>query len=129
MNGSCDSARAIESLLNLGLVSRDAHGCFRPRSITIRKDPRFASVHWANHMRAKSRLGTKAIERFPKDERDISEVYVPLSRENFEKVREDIAWLRRKILKLSEEDRNATRVYQCNVLVFPLTRSPSEEVK
>ena len=79
-----EARKAVAVLTRLGLIERTAIGRFRPSAPIIRKDPQFKGLHWANLMRAKIGLSLEAIERFPAHQRDISEVYAPLSSDGFE---------------------------------------------
>lgn len=117
-----EAKKAIQILLTLNMITCTSKGLYKPIDPVIRKNPNFKTVHWANLMRIKGKLGIEAIERFQKEERDISEVYVPLSQKSFDQVKEDIKILRKKILSLSEKDKNRNTVYQCNIQLFPLTK-------
>ena len=123
------AAEAITVLRFLGFIHRDKHGRVRPTEETVRKDSRFATFHWAKLMRAKIDLAREAIERYPRDERDISEVYAPLSDEGYAEMRNEIAKLRRKMLALSQRDKNRNRVWQCNVNFFPLSETIEENMR
>ncbi len=124
-----EAKKAVKILQSLQLIKINSKGYYKPNDPVILKDPNFKTVHWANLMKAKSNLGTEAIEQFDKNERDISEVYVPLSHGGFEEIREEIKTLRKKILALSEKDKNRNTVYQCNIQLFPLTKRTSENEK
>ncbi len=122
---STEAQHAIDVLHKLGFIQKDAHGTYRPSCATVRKDPTFKSAHWGNLMRAKMHLGIDALERFDKTERDISEVFLPLSRSGFEQAREELKELRKKLLAISEEDTGMHAIYQCNLQLFPMSRSVS----
>lgn len=118
-----EAEEAIRVLKLLGFVYKDAQGRLRPNDETILKDPNFATLHWANLMRAKMDLAREAIERYPRNERDISEVYAPLSEGSLQEIKEDIARLRKRILALSKKDMGRDRVWQCNIQLFPISAS------
>lgn len=123
-----EAKRAIEVLKNLELIALDERGFFKPIDTVIRKDSGFKTVHWAKQLRAKFQLGVGAIDSFVKEERDLSEVYIPLSEAGFEEARKEIAILRKKLLAISERDKNLCRVYQCNFQVFPLSSHIQEDL-
>jgi len=122
-----EAKEAIQILIQLNLITKDLAGNWRPKDTIVENNPQFSIVHWANQMESKGKLGIEAISRFSKDERDISEVFIPLSKENFEIAREEIAKLRSKLLALSESDKHSDRIYQCNVQFFPLSTTISVE--
>ncbi len=122
-----EAKMAIQLLEEMGLIKRNSAGNYKPTSTTVRNESKFDIVHWANQMSNKGELGVEAISRFPKEERNVSEVFAPLSEESYGKVVTEIESLRKKILAYSEEDRKSDRVYQCNIQLFPLSKKISKE--
>jgi uncharacterized protein (TIGR02147 family) len=117
-----EARAAIEVLLKLGLIRKTAGGKFKATDEVIRKDPNFKSVFWATNMQSKLNLALQALETFPKEQRDFSEVVIPLSAESMETAREEIAMLRKKLLALSDADASRDQVFQCSIQLFPLTQ-------
>jgi uncharacterized protein (TIGR02147 family) len=78
-------------------------------------------------MKEKVKPGTETIDRFPKDQRDISEVCIPLSESSFAEVKDEIDKLRKKLLVLSEQDTSHNRVFQCAIQLFPPTEKFDSE--
>lgn len=113
--------KAIKVLVKLNMVKKDLRGFLKPVDTIITKADTFNTVHWANQIRAKSQLAVEAVESFSKEERDLSEVYMPLSEEGFKEARKEIAALRKKLLAISEKEKNQNRIYQCNFQLFPLS--------
>src|SRR5512133_3982561 len=75
---STDEAReAVDILTKTSLVRSDIHGYLVPRNTTRKKDPSVKSNLWKTFMKEKINLGAESIDRFPKDQRDISEVCIP----------------------------------------------------
>lgn len=117
-----EAKTAIHLLLEMNLIEKNSAGSLKPSAVTIKADTRFQIVHWANQMESKGNLGIEAITRFNRDERNISEVFVPLSEESYSSVVSEIETLRKRILALSAEDLKCNRVYQCNIQLFPLSK-------
>ncbi len=122
-----EAKTAINLLIEMNLIELDEKAMYRPTSTTVENDSQFIIVHWANQMIAKGELAIEAISRFHKDERNISEVYVPLSQESYSQVVADIDAFRLKVLALSAEDLKSDRVYQCNIQLFPLSKKIEQE--
>ncbi|MBW8886627.1 MAG: TIGR02147 family protein [Fibrobacteres bacterium] len=119
-----DQARkAIKLLERLGLIAQDGNGIHRPTSAILKKDAAEKALHLANFLKANAELGIEALERFPKEERDISALTLALRPQDFERAQEEIKALRKRLLALSEKPGPDKRVYQCNFQVFPLTRA------
>jgi uncharacterized protein (TIGR02147 family) len=121
--------KAIEILKALGFIKADRNGRLRPCDPIIKKDPQFKSLHWANFMRANMELGIAALDRFKKESRDISAVTLCLSKEGQDRASEEIAELRKKLLAISEQDKNRNNVFQCNIQLFPLADLDKAELK
>jgi uncharacterized protein (TIGR02147 family) len=113
--------KATEILKSLGFIKLNRNGHLKPCDPIIKKDPQFKSLHWANFMRANMELGIQALDRYKKESRDISAVTVCLSKEGQDRASEEIAELRKKLLAISEQDKNRNNVFQCNIQLFPLT--------
>ena len=114
--------QAIRVLLDLDFIAPDENGYLRPKDAIVRKERGFTTIHWANYQKAALDLASGAIERFGKDERDISSVLIGLSPDSFTIARTEIARLRKKLLELSEADRKRNGVYQCTIQIFPTTK-------
>lgn len=121
-----EAEQAIEILLRLGLIQTDKYGFYRPVKQTITKDASFKSTHWANFMTSMMKLAQESIDRHDKEKRDISSVTIGLSAESWMTAKNEIAYLRNKLLALSEKDKKHAAVYQCNIQLFPLSQITKE---
>ncbi len=117
-----EAKSAIELLLTLGIIKKQAGGIYRPTSEILIKDSNIRYLHMANFMRAHIELGVEAFDRFPKEKRDLSAMTISISPEVLPKIKEELTALRRKILDLVDEDKSPSMVYQCNVQLFPTTQ-------
>ncbi len=124
---------ALEVLERLGMVKRYASGELRPSVEHVKKQSQFsAPVHYYRYIKAQIELGMGAMELIPKEERDISAVTLTLSEEGFATLREELKELRRRMVKLSEDenrkfwqgvDGDSRRVYQSVLQLFPVSMS------
>jgi uncharacterized protein (TIGR02147 family) len=71
-------------------------------------------------------LAYEALERISKESRDISTTTVTLSPEGFSRLKEKIAEFRREVLKIANEEENATGVYHVNFQLFPISKNWKE---
>jgi uncharacterized protein (TIGR02147 family) len=118
-------AQARESLrllLSLGLIQPDETGRLRPTSVLLKKDSAFKSLYLKGYLKKKMELGMQALERFPKEERDVSALTLSLSRRAFQSAKAEMECLRMKLLRLAEKEKKPEVVYQCNFQMFPVTR-------
>ena len=117
-----EARESVELLERLGFVEPNAIGGYKAREATLKKDPSFPSVVMANFLKANMELAIDALDRYSKDERDVSALTISLSDEAFQKVKEEIRALRKRILALTEVDVAPSKVYQCNFQFFPMSQ-------
>jgi len=119
-----EAKSSVELLEKLGLLERDPAGRFRPSSAHLSTGERWHSAAVRTFQRESIRLSEGAVERIPKDRRDISTITVALSTECLEEIREVLREARAKVVKIA--DRRAAEesdaVYQLNLQWFPVTR-------
>lgn len=115
---------SVELLQSLGLVERDLSGRYKPSSSHLSTGERWHSAAVRTFQREVIRLSEGAVERVPKELRDISTITVALSSDCLEEVREVLREARAKVVKIADrrppEDSDA--VYQLNLQWFPVTR-------
>ncbi len=115
-----EAGHALSVLKRLGLLLPGAPP-------VLVKDPTLKSAHWKQLQKDFTRLALSALERFSKEERDFSALTLAFSPEGLKKAGEEISALRKRLLILSERDRDKDRVYQCLFQVFPLSRSAEKK--
>lgn len=115
-------AKAVKLLESLGMIARDAKGCYRQAVKMLTTDDLGASLHLDNFQAETMRLAIEALDRHPRELRDLSTITATLSAESVEKVKAAIGALRATVLTLAEQDEKVDRVYQMNIQLFPLTR-------
>ncbi len=122
---------AISVLERLGMVKRYASGELRPSVEHVKKASHFGPDHYYRYIRAQMELGIDAVERIPKDERDVSALTLVLSEEGFRTFREELKELRSRMVQLSEAENrkfwpgvtgDSRRVYQSLLQVFPVSQ-------
>ena len=125
---AAQAKKAITILAKLKFIEKNRDGFLKPVTTVIKKDPSFKSVHWANFMKANITLAIDALEKYDKDERDISAVTIGLSEKGLVLVKEEIAALRKKLLAISESDPSQDLIYNCTIQLFPLTKKSKGRV-
>lgn len=120
--GVAEARKSVRLLESLGFIHKEAAGRYRPASATLKKDPAFKALHFANLMKSNMTLGMESLDSFSKEERDISGVTLSLSADGFKKAKEEIRALRERLVAMTESDGNPDRVYQFNFHAFPVTK-------
>ena len=114
--------KAIRFLLDLGLLERDENGTYRVASSQLSAGDAVQSVAIMRFHKQSLDLARRALENVPAENRDVSGVTMSLSRKGFEKIREEAALFRKKVMAIAEQDRNEEGAYQLNIQLFPLSK-------
>lgn len=119
---SSEARDAVDVLIKFGLIAPDENGFYRPVDKMVTTGETWKSDMINNLQVILIDLGKKALLSVPREERDVSNVTICVSETGRRRVSQEIAAMRRKILEISENDRGADTLYQCNVQLFPLTK-------
>lgn len=117
----------IRYLMESGFVSLDENGVYRVEQPIVSTPPRVRSTILRKYHLKNLEVNSEVYDLFTSDDRSVTSVTCSLSKESFEKVREEIAKLREKILALSREEKNPDRV--CHVGFQLVNRAKVKEVK
>lgn len=110
---------ALEVLERLKLIEKNPQGVWR-KTEAILTTGNLEAAAIETFRKDTLRLASEAIDRFPREDRSISTLTVTLSPATFERLRDRFRHLRREILDMAREDREADRVIQVNIQAFPL---------
>lgn len=121
---------ALDLLERLGFIRKFAGDIWRPAVEHVKKKSHFSAIHYYQYIKSHMQLGMEALEKTPKEERDVSAVTLTLSLDGFHKIKEDIKALRQKMIQLSEAENRKfwdgvpgddRRVYQAVFQLFPVS--------
>jgi uncharacterized protein (TIGR02147 family) len=115
-----DASRSLELLLELGLVKRASSGrlVLAEAHLTAGGEEKTEAVR--GFQRQILSLASESLERFPRDQRDVSTLTFAVDREAFVEIREMLRECRRQIQKRIEEATRPDRVMQLAMALFPL---------
>lgn len=123
MHGAITPKEAEESLNQLerlGLVRKTANG-YRQVDVNISTQDEVRSLLVKNYHRQMLQLAADALDRMPKQQRDISAVTIPIRKADFGKVKEYLQLMRKELLNLAAETDTGEAIVQINLQLFPLT--------
>ncbi|MGE5671257.1 MAG: TIGR02147 family protein [Fibrobacterota bacterium] len=115
--------KAIELLEQLGLLSVDKNGKYSVASLSVSTGDEVKSLALASFHRQSLELAIRSINKTQPESRDISGVTMSVSQNGFEQIKREIQAFRKKIMSIAENDRAEDRVVQCNIQLFPLTKT------
>lgn len=118
------AAEALQKLLQLGLVVRDADGRLVRSDVTMTTGHEVRSLALGNYHRQMLQRAADAIETVPSDQRDMGALTVSIPASLVPELKERLQAFRERLLDLCDgADSPPDVVYQVNLQLFPLTRS------
>jgi uncharacterized protein (TIGR02147 family) len=117
-----EANRALETLLELGLVVRRADGSIAQTEALLSTGAETRGLHIASYHRGMMERAMAAIDLVTAAERDISSLTLCLSTGGLRLLKERVQRFRRELLELSAREQDPEQVVQLNFQLFPLTR-------
>ncbi len=121
--------RSISLLEKFGMIQKNKNGVYKPADQFIINDGSSSPAEVRSFQKETLNLALIALDRLPKQDRDISTLTVSTTRACFETICERLAALRNEIMELVKKEEKAEEVFQINFQVFPLTRNAEKEIK
>lgn len=116
-----EAKASVKLLAALGLIRKDKKGFWRATDASLASTPELGAVTVHPFQKTMMDMGKSALDRFPRDERNISCSTFSISRQGLERVSFKIDALLSEIAALVRSDEKEDRVYQFNVQLFPLS--------
>jgi uncharacterized protein (TIGR02147 family) len=117
-----EAKHALELLIELGLLERDARGRLRQCAKVVSTGPETRSMNIGNYHAEMMRRATAAIELVPAPERDISSLTMCLDDAGLSRIKQRIQEFRRELIELADAVARPSRVVQLNFQLFPLSK-------
>jgi uncharacterized protein (TIGR02147 family) len=118
------SARQVKEsvtlMKKLGLIKKNRDGIFQLTEKFVSTSEQWKSSVIHDYQKEMITMGLQSLDRFKKSRRDISTVTFCIPLRELETVREEIASLRHRLLRLSDDAANEDCVAQLNIQFFPL---------
>lgn len=116
-----EAQQAIEMLRGLSLIEKEGNLYRKTNRLLTTSNPNQSKIvtEYALHMIDR---GKSTIESLDSSERNISWLTMSISEENYPTVVDEIRSFRRKLMQLASNDHKASRVYQMNLQLFPLSQ-------
>jgi len=116
------AADALETLLRLGLLVRDARGKLRQAQALVTTGPGPLGHQIFVYHHGMIDLAKRALDHLPREERDISSLTLCVSEAALPRLKERVRELRQELLQLAAQESAPERVVQLNFQMFPLSR-------
>lgn len=118
-----EAREAVKLLERLGLISKDQHGRYSQTDRFITTGEKCKKNATRTFHKETIQLASDALERIPQEMRDISTITATLSADGFSKLKNKMTEFRNEILKIVQEEKNATGVYHLNFQLFPISKT------
>lgn len=115
--------RAIDTLLELGLLLRDEKGALIQSEDIVTTGAQANGMHIANYHAQMMQRATQAMDTVPAVERDMSALTLCIDGAQMPEFKSRLQAFRRELLELAETAQERTRVVQINLQLFPLTQT------
>jgi uncharacterized protein (TIGR02147 family) len=117
-----EARSALSILLELKLLQKDEHGQVRQPDELVTTGPGPLGHQVVSYHRAMLVRASEAIDRIPREEREISSVTLCVSQSAMLGLKARIREFRRELLQLAELEGEPERVVQINFQLFPLSK-------
>ena len=120
--------KSIDILLKLGFIKKRGKRYIQS-SPFITTGPEVNSLAVVNFHRIMGKLAVEALDRIPKQQRNITASTIYITQSTFDTIRKKIEAFRKELLTLADSDQKAERVYQLNFQLFPVSKMPKNKEK
>ncbi len=111
---------SIKLLLRLGLIEVNEQGYYCQRDAVLTTGDEVKSLQVVRYQLQTLDLARKALEACPPEERDISTITLNISEHGFHAIKERLRVFRKEAMAIAQGDTEDDRVYQCNLMLFPM---------
>jgi uncharacterized protein (TIGR02147 family) len=122
-----EAAAGLQTLLDLGLLTRDEKGRVVQGEPLLSTGPETRGLHIRNYHRTMMQCAASSMDDLPAAERDISSLTLCLSKDGLSRLKQRIQRFRRELLELATLEEDPEQVVQVNFQLFPLSRARGEE--
>jgi uncharacterized protein (TIGR02147 family) len=117
--------RSVELLKSLGFIVQKDSGDWVVVDKTINTAPEVMSIAVHNFHQQSAEIARKALDKFPRDQRNFSGVTLGISKSAYKQVCKEVEDFRNRLLDIASKDNNTHEhqgVYQLNLQLFPVSR-------
>jgi uncharacterized protein (TIGR02147 family) len=123
-----EARQSVELLERLGIV-RSENGLYIVDAKNLSTPDSWKSVAISNFQHSMIRLADEALDRFPKEKRDISTASMSISEEGIKKIKEWIKLFYQDVVDIVSEDTQSSKVYELNIQLFPISKNLPDQKK
>ncbi len=115
-----EAKESVELLEKCNLIQQKEDGSYELVNKDITTGDRTSRIALRGFHQRCLALGAESIDRDPPNTRNISGLTLGISQEGYEKIVERLSAFRKEIAQIADEDKCADKVYQMQLLLFPI---------
>jgi uncharacterized protein (TIGR02147 family) len=116
-----EAKESLKTLVESGLIKKTANG-YKPVNDAITTDDETMALFVRNYHLEMLELAKRSIDAVPPEARDISSVCMTIREADFPKLKRQLQLMRKELRVFAAEGKEAQRVVQVNIQLFPLSR-------
>ncbi len=116
-----EARQAVNLLEEFGFVTKCNKGIYTTSHSSVKTESELENLGLLNFYLHCANLARDAIEKMPRDERNISGVTLGISARTYDAIIQRTNLFREEITRLAEMDDEPERIYQMNLQLFPLS--------
>ncbi len=117
-----EARESVELLMRLTLVELDENGFFSVTNNYISTGEKWSAKAIHEYQKRNIELSGEALEKLPKEQRDISTVTFTIKGDRLPQLREKLNTFREDMLRFSEEGSGDDEVVHLNLQLFPVAK-------
>ncbi len=121
-----EAREALEGLVSLGLLVRTEGGRVVPADADVVTPHEVFGLAVYNYHRGMLARATEALDTVPPEQRHYGAVTVAVPEELVPRLKEEVGAFQERLLALAESAQAPDRVYQLNLQLFPLSKTPED---
>jgi uncharacterized protein (TIGR02147 family) len=121
--------KAVQRLLNLGLLKKMPSGKYIQVDKAITAGDEILGFAVKKFQKQTIELAAESLQHHKKADRDVSTLTVGISKQGFDRIRQELKLFREKLVDMVYHDEPVDRVYQINFQCFPVSKLPKKGKK
>lgn len=122
-----EAEQALSVLLELGLLERAEDGSLVQSEPLVETPEGPLSHHVVSFHRAMMERAADALDRVPREQREIASLTLCLSEERMAELKDELGRIREELLQRYQSDGDSSRVVQVNLQMFPLSVAATDD--
>ena len=119
--------KAIKLLSELGLIEKNSSGFWKSTTQGLMGGDEVGADQIHRYQIEMMQLAEEALERFPKERRQISTTTISVSSEGKERILKKLSDVQKEIFEMVRSDTGEDQVWQLNLQFFPMTKKSEEK--